>query len=174
MPSFLRYTAREGLGMMLSSLMDPTSIELGANVNTKKEALERLVGLAEQSGTVKNRRVVLEALIERESLCSTAVGRGVAIPHPKEPLPGALSGIALAVLRVTNGLDLDAPDNRPVTLFFLMGAEDRRSHLQILGKLARILKDDVVRDELMTADSPDAFVATFTRAEQSVNRANCP
>jgi PTS system fructose-specific IIC component len=160
--------------MMLSSLMDPISIELGVSASTKEEVLERLVGLAEQSGTVKNRDAVLQALIERESLCSTAVGKGVAIPHPKEPLPGALNGIALAVLRLARGLDLDAPDDLPVTLFFLMGAEDRRHHLQILGKLARILKDDVLRDELMAAESPDAFVATFNRAEQSTNRANCP
>ena len=72
------------------------------------------------------------------------------------------------------GLDLGAPDDRPVTLFFLMGAEDRRHHLQILGKLARILKDDVLRDELMTVESPDDFVATFNRAEQSANRVNNP
>jgi PTS system fructose-specific IIC component len=158
--------------MMLSSLMDPSAIELGASASSKQEVLERLVGLAEQSGTVKNKKVVLQALIERESLCSTAVGKGVAIPHPKEPLPGALDGIALAVLRLARGLDLDAPDNQPVTLFFLMGAEDRRHHLQLLGKLARILKDDVLRDELMVAESPDAFVATFKRAEQSANRVN--
>lgn len=158
--------------MMLSSLMDPTLIELGVIANTKEEVFERLVGLAEQGGTVKNRKAVLQALIERESLCSTAVGRGVAIPHPKEPLPGALNGIALAVLRLARGLDLDAPDKRPVTLFFLMGAEDRRHHLQILGKLARILKDDVLRDELMTVENPDAFVAILNRAEQNANRVN--
>jgi mannitol/fructose-specific phosphotransferase system IIA component (Ntr-type) len=157
--------------MMLSSLMDPTSVELGVSVSTKQEVLERLVRLAEQSGTVKNPKAVLQALIERESLCSTAVGKGVAIPHPKEPLPGALNGIALAVLRLAQGLDLDAPDKLPVTLFFLTGAEDRRQHLLILGKLARILKDDTLREQLMTVGDSDAFVETLSHAEQSLNRA---
>jgi len=98
------------------------------------------------------------------------VGKGVAIPHPKESLPGAVSGVALAVLRLSEGLDMDAPDKEPVKLFFLMGAEDRRAHLQILGTLARLLKNDILRGELMTATSADDFVDRLCVAETNMNR----
>ncbi len=156
--------------MLLSSLIDPISVEVGVQVENTQEVLERLVDLAEESGGVTNRKAVLKSLIEREQLCSTAVGKGVAIPHPKESLPGAVTGVALAVLRLNEGLNMDAPDKEPVKLFFLMGAEDRREHLQILGTLARLLKNDGLRRELMTATSAEEFVDRLSVAETSMNR----
>lgn len=155
--------------MLISSLMDSSLVDVGTHMDGKKEVLEKLVDLAEQHGMVTDRKTVLRSLLEREGMCSTAIGKGVAIPHPKEGLPGAFDGVAFSAVRIDGGLDLDAPDQKPVQLFFLVGAEDRREHLLILGKLARLLRNNDLREDLIGAQTSEEFVERLQAAEHSMN-----
>jgi mannitol/fructose-specific phosphotransferase system IIA component (Ntr-type) len=156
--------------MLVSSLLRPEAVATGISIKNKQEILEKLVDLAMACGSVVDRTAALSALLEREALCSTAIGHGIAIPHSAQPLPGVFKGVALAVVRLEHGLDLDAPDGRPVRLFVLMGTDDRKQHLQVLGGLARLFRNDQVRDDLLMAPTSAAFTDALMRADAVLNR----
>lgn len=158
--------------MLVSSLLKPEAVAAGVSIKSKQEVLERLVDLAAASGSVVDRRAALAALIEREGLCSTAIGHGIAIPHATQPLPGVFKGVALSAVRLDKGLELDAPDDEPVRLFVLMGTDDRKQHLLVLGRLARLFRNDRLRDELMEAPTGEAFAEALTKADHALNRLN--
>ncbi|MBN1424838.1 PTS sugar transporter subunit IIA [Candidatus Fermentibacteria bacterium] len=158
--------------MLVSSLLSPATVATGLSLESKQEVLERLVSLAATFGTVVNRSAALTALLEREGLCSTAIGHGIAIPHATQPLPGVFKGVALSVVRLERGLDLDAPDGEPVRLFVLMGTDDRKQHLQVLGRLARLFRCDQLRAELMQAPTSEAFTDSLAKADNALNRLN--
>ncbi|MCU0611709.1 MAG: PTS sugar transporter subunit IIA [Candidatus Eisenbacteria bacterium] len=158
--------------MLVSSLLRPEAVATGVSLKSKQEVLERLVDLAAGCGSVIDRTAALSALIEREGLCSTAIGHGIAIPHSTQPLPGVFKGVALSAVRLEQGLEIDAPDEEPVRLFVLMGTDDRKNHLQILGRLARLFRDDGLRTELMRASTREAFAESLTRADTALSRLN--
>jgi len=155
--------------MLISDLISERVVDVHEQLDSKNRVLERLVELAETGDLIRDRDTVLKSLLEREEMCSTAIGKGVAIPHPRDGIPGAFHGVAISALTLREGLDLDAPDRLPVELFFLVGAEDRRHHLHILGKLARILRSDELREKLISASSPEEFVSHLKTAEFALN-----
>lgn len=97
-------------------------------------------------------------LLERESLGSTGVGDGIAIPHGK--LKG-LREVVLWVGRSIDGIPFDSHDSKPAHLFFLLLApEDAPSaYLKTLARLARALKTPQIRARLMAAPDSEALAA---------------
>lgn len=116
---------------------------------TKKKSLVILSEMACQS-TPLDLHVVLAALFEREQLGSTAIGKRVAIPHCRI---ADLSNPIVALLRVSQGVDYEAPDGLPVKLIFalLLPAEATQQHLDILASLASRFNDTARVGELLSA-----------------------
>ena len=84
---------------------------------------------------------IVKAILKREELGSTGIGRGVAVPHTKHPSVDSLVG-TVAVSR--EGVDFDALDGEPVNLFFLLISPPDRpgDHLRALENISRQLRDD--------------------------------
>jgi PTS system nitrogen regulatory IIA component len=96
---------------------------------------------------------LVQLLVAREKLGSTAVGGGIAIPHPRHPLvlPGARQVLRVGYL--TPPIDFSAPDGRPVDTLFLMICPTVHDHLQLLARLASVLRREALRKLL--AERPD-------------------
>lgn len=94
-----------------------------------------------------------KVLIDRESLASTAIGEGVAIPHGKMP---AVSEITACLGRAQSGVDFDSMDGQPTYLFFVLVAPETSTgaHLKALARISRVFKDSEFRRRLLAA--PDA------------------
>lgn len=97
---------------------------------------------------------ILHKLTEREKLGSTGLGKGVAVPHCRTdalPLPQA------ALLKTQTGIDYDAPDERPVTLFIglVVPEQANEEHLQLLAQVVKLLEQEEVRTRLLQAESPE-------------------
>jgi PTS system nitrogen regulatory IIA component len=88
-----------------------------------------------------SRDFVLELLLAREAMQSTAVGDGVALPHPRSPLlsPGSPPQVTLAFLE--NPVDFGALDGKPVFALFSVLAPTIAAHLQLLARIAFALRD---------------------------------
>lgn len=104
------------------------------------------------------RKKVFDSLTEREKLGSTGLGNGIAIPH------GRIKGLkdaCGALYRLSTPLDFDAPDNQPVSLCFilLVPKDANERHLQILGELAQLFGDEVMRTSMLAAPSRDDLLA---------------
>jgi PTS system nitrogen regulatory IIA component len=106
--------------------------------------------LLKSSGRIENEEDLIRVLQERESLGSTGIGEGVAIPHGKLPL---LSEMIIAFGRTSKGVDFQSLDEKPVYLFFLLVTPEDKpgEHLKALARISRILKNPVLRENLRRA-----------------------
>jgi len=116
---------------------------------TKEEIISELVGILIKNGDIKKTQKikVVEVLMAREALGSTAIGQGIAIPHGKTECVDSLVG-CLGVSK--KGIDFDSLDGEPAFIFFLLVApvDSAGPHLKALARISRLLKDKFVRDNL--------------------------
>src|SRR5579871_4192570 len=110
-------TARNG--PFLGEFLSESSVAVPLPATTKSSVLRALVNLAEQSWVVYDSEAVLSAIRAREEIASTALPSGVAIPHPRRPLPAALGESVLAYARTASGIPFGAPHGGLTDLFFL-------------------------------------------------------
>jgi PTS system nitrogen regulatory IIA component len=148
--------------------IEVVSTNLGSR--TKSSTLRELVALADKTGLVLDFPTLQQAVIHREELCSTAIERGVAIPHPRRPLPEALAGPILVAAKTSQGIAFGAPDGRLTTLFFLTASQDDRHHLHILARLCRMLRDGDFLYHLGAAETPAEMIDLLKRRELEVIR----
>ena len=93
-----------------------------------------------------------------------ALGEGLAVPHGRSDL---LDRVRMSAGIVEGVEDSSAPDGVPVRVCFLVVTPeaDAGAHLKVLARLARLMRNDALRDALMSATDPDAFAAVLARAE---------
>jgi nitrogen PTS system EIIA component len=110
---------------------------------------------------------LFNAIIEREKLCPTAVGHGIAIPHPRSfRKTAAPSCISLCYLE--KPIPFGALDNEDVeTLFFIFPRSERR-FLRIQAKLLRLLKDEEIMSVVMKSAPADELYRVFSRKEAEI------
>lgn len=121
----------------------------------KRDALAEMVNTLCSEQGLKDRDIILEMLLNRESLGSTAIGKGVAFPHGRTL---AVKEFSLLFARSVKGLDFDAVDKKPTYLFFLIIAppQDKDNlYLQVLGQMVDLIKDQPARKRFVEAGSFD-------------------
>ena len=159
-PSVLRHAlarAREvGKGApRLLDFLDESHILVGLTGGTKEEVIQALVSrlYAAPRPPKISRGEFLEKVFEREAVASTVLGEGLMIPHAMLDEGQTITG----VLGISSaGIDLDAPDDRPVHAVLLLATPqaDRKRHLEVLAAFARaITRDTNLREQLYHARS---------------------
>ncbi len=126
---------------------------------TKPEVIEEMLDLLINAGALpkKDKKKILEVLMAREALGSTAIGQGIAIPHGKCECVDKLAG-CIAISK--EGINFDSLDGEPAFIFFLLVApvDSAGPHLKALARISRLLKDKFVRDNLKLAvDGKDIY-----------------
>jgi PTS system nitrogen regulatory IIA component len=111
----------------------------------------------------KNR--VLQVLLDRERISTTAIGEGVAIPHGKLPDVDHVIGV---FARSAEGIDFASLDGAPTHLFFVLIAPENAAadHLKALARISRLLKDEVFRRRLMEAKTRQEIFQTIAEEDQ--------
>jgi PTS system nitrogen regulatory IIA component len=153
---------------IITPLLRPEAVTAHLDARSKNGTLRRLVALAEETGLVYDGQTLLEAVVDREELCSTAIEGSIAIPHPRHPLPYALAEPVLVVARTIQPILFGAPDGRLTRLFFLTASQDDRHHLHVLARLCRMLHDSRWVDRLEAVETPEEIVELLTQREREV------
>lgn len=128
---------------------------------TKNDALHELVKKLVETGHVKNDRVILGTILQREALGSTGIGKGVAIPHCRSLAVGSMQ---IAVGISPEGIPFDSKDKKDVNLIILVIAppiEDQDQYLPMLGKLCELLNQSKLRTKLFGATDFQTFIQTI-------------
>ena len=96
----------------------------------------------------------VRVLLDRESLGTTGIGDSIAIPHGKLE---NLEKVIVVVGRHLEGVDYEALDHKPCSIFFLVLAPEQVAgmHLRILAQISRVLKDEEFRSRFMEAVDKD-------------------
>lgn len=135
----------------------------------RPSALRSIVGLLPLAPEA-DRGFLLEMLLAREEMGSTALGRGIAIPHPRFPVIVPPSPEILALCFLERPIDFHAPDGHPVGTLFLLVSSGVRGHLALLSRLAFVLQDAPTLELLASKAGPDVLVEAFARVEASMER----
>jgi PTS system nitrogen regulatory IIA component len=151
---------------LLPELLAEASVAVPLRASTRASVLKELVVLAEQSWNVYDPDAVLEAVRAREEMASTALPSGVAIPHPRRPLPSALGESVVAFGRTLSGIPFGAPRGELTDVFFLVCCRDDATHLHVLARLTRLLMREGFLDALREAQTPAESREVILNAEQ--------
>ncbi|MGA2621766.1 MAG: PTS sugar transporter subunit IIA [Thermoguttaceae bacterium] len=142
--------------ILIAELLPPEAIAIPLGARTRTSVIDSMVELAAQTGWLWDPQAMAEAVRSREEMHTTALENGVALLHPRRPLPKILLQAFLALGRTASGIPFGA--GAPLTdLFFLICSTDERGHLRVLARLSRILAAPGVVDALRAA--PDAEAA---------------
>lgn len=134
--------------MKITDILSKKAIIPDGKFGSKRQLLEKLSDMAHDE-TGADSRVVFDALLERERLGTTGVGRCVALPHTRMT---GLKKLFCAFIK-TEPVAFDSVDGKPVDLVFLLLApeESGADHLKALAKLSRILRDETIATALREA-----------------------
>lgn len=150
----------------LSQLLDPSRIVLQLNSGKRTAALNEVARLLETHPQVTNFQGFYNELLARERLDTTCLGNGVALPHARTE---HVQQIVLAVGRSKEGV-LFENGHQTVNLLFVLGTpkSNPMDYLMIVSSLCKILKHPENRDALMSASTPETFIAAIVAAESRV------
>ena len=156
--------------MKIMDFLSEEAITTDLKSVNKTEAIKELVDLLIVSGDVdkKDKTKIVELLMARESLGSTAIGHNVGIPHAKADCVKDLVG-AFGLSR--KGVDFDSLDGEPVYIFFLLLApqDSAGPHLKALARISRLIKDKYFRETLRQAkDKKDVVRIIETEDEKKI------
>jgi PTS system nitrogen regulatory IIA component len=152
--------------MKILDVLDKRLIVPEIASKTKEGVLRELVHVLAQVEKVSEDRMI-EILLERESLGSTGIGEGVAIPHGKSK---EVKKILASFGRSLPGMDFQSLDGKPTHLFFLLIAPEDSAgmHLKALAQISRLMKDQTFRKRLMDAHSAEEIYSLFSEGEEKV------
>ena len=149
--------------MLLTEILSPDRVVVPLNVGDRRTAIEVLTRkLADLANAGYDE--VLAAVLERESVQSTGIGFGVAIPHGRS---AAVPDLSMVAGVTPSPVPFDAIDGEPVRLVFLIVGPEASAglHVKILSRIARLVRRDAVRQQLLEATSADEFYNVLLDAE---------
>jgi len=155
--------------MDLADILSEESVLVCTDIKTKRDVLSKL---SEKVAALTGHPAgeIFEALNDRESLGSTGLGNGIAIPHGKY---AALKGVMAVFMKLATPVDFEAVDDQPVDIVMMllapMGAG--ADHLKALARVARVLRTDAVTEALRRTKDPARLYAILTQKIASTQAA---
>lgn len=154
--------------MQLATILQPGAVKVLSGTTSKKRLLQELADMASQAHGMCHKRCI-EALLEREALGPTGVGRGVALPHAR--LAG-LDRVVGLFLKLEKPVDYDAVDRQPVDLVFALLAPENSGveHLKALAAVSRTMRDAGICAKLR-ANGDSGILHTILTEQQGTKAA---
>ncbi|MCY2932403.1 MAG: PTS sugar transporter subunit IIA [Planctomycetota bacterium] len=156
--------------LLVCPLVPPHGLAVPLEARTRQSVLRGLIEVAERDSLVYNRPELLEEVQKREELCSTALAPGLALPHPRHPLPYDISESFVVVGVTSSGIAFGAEDGSLTRLFFLICCKDERTHLHVLARLALMLHEPEAIAELIAAGSGQELRELLALREEAALR----
>jgi len=153
--------------MKILDFLSKKSVVMDIKSFKKEEVIAELVDSLINAGEIdkRYRSKLIEALMARESLGSTAIGQGVAIPHAKSD---CVNRLVAAFGLSKKGVDFDSLDGEPVYIFFLLVApqDSAGPHLKALARISRLLKDKYFRESLRGSSDVDSLIKLIEQEDE--------
>lgn len=149
----------------ITDYMSEDLISLKLKSKNKDDVLMELADLIAVSPEVHNEEnVIYKALIEREKLGSTGIGKGVAIPHAKTDAADRLT-IAFGISK--EKIDFKSLDNESVNIFFVFASpmKDSQVYLKVLARISRLIREEEFRNELLACKTPAEVIECINKKE---------
>ena len=153
--------------MKIFDFLCKKAIKANLTTTAKEDTIKELVDLLITSGEIakKDRSRLIESLMDREALGSTAIGHNIGIPHAKSD---CVRHLVAAFGLSQKGVDFDSLDGEPVYIFFLLIApqDSAGPHLKALARISRLTKDKYFRDSLRQAKDEKAIIKIISQEDE--------
>ena len=151
--------------MDLLEILHSDAVRNTQSVGSKKRLFQDLAAIAAQSYGI-DPEIAVEALLERETLGPTGVGRGVALPHARLD---KLDRIVGCFIKLDRPIEFDAVDRQPVDLVFALFAPltNGVEHLKALALVSRTLRDYEVCMKLRNNEDAGTLLAILQEGPES-------
>jgi len=154
----------------LAEALEAGGVHCGVQGDDKLSVLRNVVNLLKLPPQM-DPDFLLQVLLAREALGTTAVGDGIAIPHVRNPiLLQNRPAPAITVCFLENPVDFGALDGQPVRILFLLTSPTVRVHLHLLSRLAYALHDPQFRQTLSAACDPAGILEAARRFERDLRK----
>ena len=149
---------------MLTALLPPERIRVPLGSHSRHALFRELLELALPDADPATLDAAFQGVLSREAVASTAISDGLAVPHGRT---NAIDGIRMSAGIVEGVEDYQAPDGVPVRVCVLVITSEAAAgmHLQVLGRLARLMRNDALKVALFAASDAAAFAAVLLRSE---------
>ena len=152
--------------MKLVELLKDEFIISDLKGQNKEEVINELIDLFKDDERINDIEKVRSAVLEREKIMSTGVGKGFAIPHGKT---NAVNEIIAAFGKTKRDVNYDALDGQAVHLVFLLVGKDNlvSTHIKLLSRISRMMNKDEFRQKLIDANSNEEIFEIFKQEEEN-------
>lgn len=150
----------------ITDFMSEDLVDLNLKAKNKEEIIASLATLLSKSGMITDEDACKTALLDREELGSTGIGKGVAIPHAKTEAAKDLT-IAFGLCR--DGVDFNAVDEEPVEIFFVFASPEKNSqkYLKILARISRLIRNENFRKNLIKSETAKDVINLINNEEKN-------
>jgi PTS system nitrogen regulatory IIA component len=136
----------------ISELLRPEAIEIPLSARTHGSVIATMTEVAARTHLLWDPEKMAEAVRAREEMHSTALDNGVALLHPRRPMPAILAESVLALGITPTGIPFGS-DGNLTDIFFLICSTSDHEHLRILARLSRVINDSDFLWAMRAADS---------------------
>jgi PTS system nitrogen regulatory IIA component len=150
----------------LTEAIHPELMSFGLEPGPKERVFRQMLAPLLKTGFVRDTNLLLKGLIDRERMMTTAIGHGIAVPHPRSPIPGMFPEPAVALGICPQGTDFDAIDDQLVHVVFLICATRPEIHLQLMARVSWLSGQHIVA-RLKGASSSDEAMAAISEAREA-------
>ncbi len=150
----------------LTELFQPNMMNLEIVPDTKENVLKQLIEPLRKRRILRRNRQFLESVIERERLVSTAIGHGIAIPHPHRPIVGIFKQPAVTLGLCREGTDFEALDHQRTYVFFLLCAPTDDIQLRLLAHVIKFGRQMMAIERIKRASSTAAVTKILAAADK--------
>ena len=156
--------------MEIMDFLSKKAITMDIHSTKKEDVIRELVESLISAGEIEKRyrNKLIDALMARESLGSTAIGQGIAIPHAK---CDCVQKLVAAFGLSKKGIDFDSLDGELAYIFFLLVApqDSAGPHLKALARISRLLKDKYFRDTLRSCEDEKSVLKIISQEDDKKN-----
>ncbi len=157
--------AQEPVATSLQSTLDRRNVLLDLSARDLGECFEQAIAAFEFPAAT-DRQAVLQAVRERERLCSTALDVGFALPHTRRAGPRLVAANVVGFVRLSAPVPAEGTSSAPVDLICFVFAGDPGSHLRLLSRAARLAQEAPLARTLRAARQPEAVLRAIAQAER--------
>ena len=152
--------------MKVLDLLNKNFIISNIKSTEKVDVINEMINLFENDPRVIDLEKVRDAVLEREKIMSTGVGKGFAIPHGKT---NAVNDILAAFGKSDKPIEYDSLDGHSVYLVFLLVGKDNlvSNHIKLLSRISRMMNKDEFREKLIKAKTSEEILEIFRKEEEN-------
>jgi len=148
----------------LTNLIEKGGIIPNVNGESVKDvlhdAIEKVI-----TPTNLSKEEILFALLSREELMPTAIGKGIAIPHPRNPIVTDSNNASVSICYLQKPIEFGALDNQPVHTLFILLTASPRMHLDVLSKISYLCQSDFFLT-LLKEQAPKESILEFVKMRE--------